>query len=217
MSNKRDSTNLPAHTGHLFVIAAPSGGGKTSLVNELLRRDPRLVLSVSHTTRTPRRGETDGQQYHFISSAQFLQMVANHEFMEHARVFDHYYGTNKQAVTQQLAGGQDVILEIDWQGARQVRHEFPTCCSIFILPPTLETLRHRLMSRGQDSDAVILRRMRAAQAEISHWAEFDQLVVNDDFDTALEELAAIINDCRAGQLQRPNEDLQRLAQSLGKS
>jgi guanylate kinase len=201
--------------GQLYIIAAPSGGGKTSLVRALLQKDPRLVLSVSHTTRDPRPGEVEGQQYHFTDETEFLKMVDDGEFMEYAQVFDHYYGTNSNAVARQLAKGKDVILEIDWQGARQVRAMFEQVCAIFILPPSLETLRNRLTARGQDSRQVIDRRMRDAQAEISHWAEFDYLVVNDDFDIALEELATIINDHRQGRQNKVDQAQQNLAQRLG--
>ena len=203
--------------GKLFIIAAPSGGGKTSLVNALLKQDPRLVLSISHTTRPARPGEIDGQHYHFVTETDFLHMVGNGDFMEHAKVFDHYYGTNRQSVVHQLEQNRDVVLEIDWQGARQVRAVFPRCCAIFIIPPSLQTLRRRLTGRGQDSHEVINRRMRDAQAEISHWAEFDQLVVNDNFDTALEELATIINDHRMQRSHEVNKDYQHLAQQLGRS
>jgi guanylate kinase len=144
-------------------------------------------------------------------------MVDNGDFMEHAVVFDHHYGTNRNAVALQLDHGRDVILEIDWQGARQVRSVFPDCCLIFIIPPSLEVLRKRLTGRGQDSAQVVQRRMRDAQAEISHWAEFDQLVVNDHFDTALEELLAIINDHRKQRPHKVNKNYQRLAQELGRS
>ena len=205
------------HKGSLFIIAAPSGGGKTSLVNALLQHDPRLVLSVSHTTREARPGEIDGKHYHFVSEAEYEQMVNNGDFMEYARVFDHHYGTNRDSVALQLEQGLDVILEIDWQGARQVRKAFPECCPIFIIPPSLEILRKRLTRRGQDSEKVIQRRMRDAQAEISHWAEFDYLVVNDDFDTALEELLAIINDYRQQQPHKVNKNHLLLAQRLGRS
>jgi len=215
MSSKPAQPDTHLGDGDLFIIAAPSGGGKTSLVNALLERDPRLVLSVSHTTRQPRPGELDGQHYHFISETEFEQMIERGDFMEYARVFDHYYGTNSRSVAEQLKQGHDVILEIDWQGARQVRAVFPDSCAIFILPPSLETLRKRLTGRGQDSVEVIQRRMQAAQAEISHWAEFDQLVVNDNFDTALEELTAIINDHRKRRLNKINKNHQRLAQQLG--
>lgn len=206
-----------SYQGSLFIIAAPSGGGKTSLVNALLKQDPRLVLSISHTTRAARPGEIDGQQYHFVSEAEYEQMVDNGDFMEHARVFDYYYGTNRKSVAAQLRQGRDVILEIDWQGARQVRKVFTDCCSIFIIPPSLEDLRKRLTSRGQDSVKVIQRRMRDAQAEISHWAEFDYLVVNDVFDIALEELQAIINDHRDRKPHKVNKNHQLLAQELGRS
>ena len=205
------------HRGSLFIIAAPSGAGKTSLVNGLLSRDSRLVLSISHTTRPPRPGEEDGRHYHFVSKAEYEAMVNRGDFMEHACVFDHYYGTNRNSVDLQLETGHDVILEIDWQGAQQVQAVFADCCLIFIIPPSLETLRERLTGRGQDSAGVIQRRMRDARAEISHWAEFDQLVVNDDFDTALEELLAIINDHRTQQPHPVNKDHQLLAQRLGKS
>ena len=199
----------------MFIIAAPSGGGKTSLVNALLERDPRLVLSVSHTTRRPRPGELDGRHYHFTSETEFKQMLRRGDFMEYAQVFDHYYGTNSQSVVAQLEQDRDVILEIDWQGARQVQAVFPDCCAIFIIPPSLEVLQQRLTERGQDSAGVIQRRMRDARAEISHWAEFDHLVVNDKFDTALEELAAIINDHRMQRPHEANKNNQRLAQQLG--
>ena len=202
--------------GNLFIIAAPSGGGKTSLVSSLLKRDPRLILSVSHTTRPPRPAEIDGKHYHFISEAEYDQMINNGDFMEHARVFDYLYGTNRDSVAQLLDQDRDVILEIDWQGARQVRAVFPDCCSIFIIPPSLEILRKRLTGRGQDSESVVRRRMRDAQAEISHWAEFDQLVVNDNFDTALEELLGIINDHRKQRPHKVNKDYQVLARRLGK-
>ena len=205
-----------ANRGNLFIIAAPSGGGKTSLVNALLKRDPRLVLSISHTTRPARPGEIDGQHYHFVSEAAYAQMVSSGDFLEHARVFDHYYGTNRNSVASQLEQDRDVILEIDWQGAQQVRSAFADCCLIFIIPPSLEILRQRLTGRGQDSASVIQRRMRDAQAEISHWAEFDQLVVNDDFDTALEELLTIINDHRIQKTHQVNKNYQLLAQQLGK-
>lgn len=203
--------------GQLFIIAAPSGGGKTSLVNALLKSDPRLVLSVSHTTRNPRPGEIDGQQYHFTDEPTFLKMVNDGEFMEYAKVFDHFYGTTSRAVARQLEEDRDVILEIDWQGARQVHAIFADVCAIFIIPPSLEILRNRLTSRGQDSQQTIDRRMRDAQAEISHWAEFDHLVVNDDFATALEELRAIINDHRQGRKHKVNLAHQNLAQRLGSS
>lgn len=185
--------------GQLFIIAAPSGGGKTSLVNALLAEDGHLSLSISHTTRKPRPGETNGEQYHFINPNEFRKLVNEDAFLEHAVVFGHSYGTHAGALQRQLAMGKDVILEIDWQGAAQVRKEFPDCCSIFILPPSVEVLQQRLSTRAQDSAEVIARRMQEARAEISHWEEFDYLVVNEDFDTALGDIRAIM---RSRQLLR---------------
>lgn len=199
----------------LFVVAAPSGGGKTSLISALLDEDDRTRLSVSYTTRPPRPGEQDGVHYHFVDEFTFLDLVSQGAFLEHARVFDYRYGTGRQSVEQQLASGHDVILDIDWQGARQIRKAFPSCCSIFIIPPSLEVLRQRLTGRGQDSESVIQRRMRDAQAEISHWTEFDFLIINDDFDEALADLHSII---RSGQLSRPRNMSQLreiLAELLG--
>ena len=159
----------------------------------------------------------DGVHYHFVDEASFQALIDRSAFLEHASVFDYRYGTSREAVEQQLKTGFDVILDIDWQGARQIRNSFPSSCSIFIVPLSLESLRQRLIGRGQDSDSVIQRRMRDAQAEISHWAEFDQLVVNDDFNMALEELLAIINDHRIDKPHQVNKDYQHLAQRLGKS
>jgi len=203
-----------ANHGTLFIVAAPSGGGKTSLVRGLLEIDPRLALSVSHTTRPARPGEQDGQHYHFVSVAEYEQMAANGEFVEHAQVFDHFYGTSHQAISTKLAQGLDVLLDIDWQGARQVRDGVLDSCSIFIIPPSLEALRKRLERRGQDSVSVIERRMRDAQAEISHWAEFDHVLINDDFDKALAELHGIINDHRQHKPRKPDDESRRLAQLL---
>ena len=202
------------HAGKLFIIAAPSGGGKTSLIRGLLELDAKLALSVSHTTRPARPGERDVQHYHFVSVAAFEQMVTNNEFVEHAQVFDHFYGTSHAAIDAKLARGLDVLLDIDWQGARQVRDGFPDCCSIFIIPPSLEALRRRLTKRGQDSARIIDRRMRDAQAEISHWAEFDHVLVNDVFDKALEELHGIINDHRQQNPRKTDDDSRHLAQLL---
>ena len=202
--------------GSLFIIAAPSGGGKTSLVNALLKKEARLSLSISHTTRPARPGEIDGQHYHFVSEAKFGQMVDHGEFLEHARVFDHHYGTSRNSVILQLEQNHDVLLDIDWQGARQIKAAFAECGLIFIIPPSLETLRKRLTGRRQDSARVIERRMRDARAEISHWAEFDYLVVNDKFDTALEELHTIIKDHRKQRPYKENKNYQLLAQELGR-
>lgn len=189
----------------LYVVSAPSGGGKTSLVNALLERDGRVALSVSHTTRPPRPGERDGVHYYFVDRETFDRLAAQGAFLEHAEVFGNRYGTGREAVERQLAAGLDVLLDIDWQGARQVRRSDPSVRTIFILPPSLEVLRQRLVARGQDSDEVIARRMRAARDEISHAGEFDFLVVNDDFGAALADLQAIV---RHGRLQRP-EDVQK--------
>lgn len=190
---------------NLYVVAAPSGGGKTSLISALLKRDERLRLSVSYTTRQPRPGEIDGEHYHFVSHETFARLVRNNAFLEHAEVFGQCYGTSREAVESHLAQGFDVMLDIDWQGARQVRSSFPSCCSIFILPPSLQELHRRLSLRGQDSAATIQRRMLKAQAEISHWNDFDYLVVNDDFDAALEDIHSIIRHrrhARPGQQER---------------
>ena len=178
--------------GSLYIFAAPSGAGKTSLVKALVETTADIEVSVSHTTRAPRPGEVDGVNYHFTDVAAFQAMVAQDAFLEHARVFDNYYGTARANIEQRLAAGVDVILEIDWQGARQVREQFPDSIGIFILPPSRQALEERLRGRGQDGDEVIARRMRDAESEISHYGEFDYLVINDDFATALVELAAIV-------------------------
>ena len=180
----------------LYVISAPSGGGKTSLVNALLERDKHVALSVSHTTRSPRPGEMDGVHYYFVDDAAFEELASQGAFLEHARVFDHRYGTGREAVERQLADGYDVLLDIDWQGARQIRDTFSAARTIFILPPSLDVLRKRLIGRGQDSEAVIDRRMEAARAEISHAMEFDFLIINDEFEAALSDLHAIIREGR---------------------
>lgn len=177
---------------HLYVIAAPSGGGKTSLVRALLKRDDQVSLSVSHTTRPPRPGEKNGIHYHFVTDQAFMSLVDQGEFLEHAQVYDHRYGTGRSSVEEKLARGLDVLLDIDWQGARQVRKAYPNAKLIFVIPPSIEALRKRLTARGQDSEEVIARRMSQARSEISHWNEFDHLIVNDDFDAALDDLHAII-------------------------
>ena len=182
--------------GSLFIISAPSGAGKTSLIKALLEAMDGITVSVSHTTRTPRPGEENGVHYHFVDVNTFLAMQAQGQFLEHAKVFDNYYGTAKTAVQDILNQGLDVILEIDWQGARQVRQQFAGSHSIFILPPSRETLLERLTNRGQDDQAVIARRMRDAINEIAHYAEFDYIVVNDDFNLALSQLSAIITTSR---------------------
>jgi guanylate kinase len=187
-------------TGQLFVISAPSGAGKTSLVKALRERLPSLSVSTSHTTRPPRPTEQDGREYFFVTDAAFNELVARGAFLEHARVFDHQYGTSRHQLEAKLAAGSDVILEIDWQGARQVRAAVPGCQSIFILPPSRVALRERLMNRKTDSAAVIERRLADAVADMSHYREFDYVVVNDAFDQAVAELVAILS--KQGQMLR---------------
>lgn len=193
------STDTVAVVGTLYIISAPSGAGKTSLVHALLERDKQVMVSVSHTTRAMRDGEQDGVHYNFISVETFNQMVDKGVFLEYAQVFDNFYGTSREWVEERLSEGHDVILEIDWQGARLARQAFPGATGIFILPPSRQALEERLQGRGQDSDEIIARRMRDAVSEIEHYDEFDYLVVNDDFDTALDELAAIFT---AGRLKK---------------
>jgi len=185
--------------GTLYIISAPSGAGKTSLVRELLARSPDLTLSVSHTTRPMRPGEENGVHYHFVAPEQFQAMIAADAFLEYARVFDNFYGTSKAAALDRIKRGQDVILEIDWQGARQTRRLFPDAVAIFILPPSREVLEKRLRARGQDSETVIARRMQEARSDISHYKEYDYLLVNDDFRQAVADLQSII---RARSLRR---------------
>ncbi|AVI61959.1 guanylate kinase [Halomonas sp. GFAJ-1] len=178
--------------GTLFIVSAPSGAGKTSLVRELIESLDGIQVSVSHTTRNKREGEVDGVNYHFIPVADFEAKIAGGDFFEYAKVFDNYYGTSRQAVQTLLDAGQDVILEIDWQGAQQVRQQFSSAVSIFILPPSRSELERRLASRGTDEHAVIARRMRDAVSEMSHFDEYDYLVINDDFTTALQELQSLV-------------------------
>jgi guanylate kinase len=193
-------TATDIHTGTLYIISAPSGAGKSSLLRALLEGMPEDVqLSVSHTTRAPRAGEVDGMDYHFIDVAGFQAMVKDGAFFEHAQVFDNYYGTSRQAVLEQLQAGNDVILEIDWQGARLIREQLPEAVSIFILPPSRDALQQRLQDRGQDDETIIARRMRDAISEMSHYDEYDYLVINDDFDEARDELASILRSRRLRQ------------------
>lgn len=182
--------------GTLYVISAASGAGKTSLVSAVLERVPNLEVSVSHTTREPRPGEVDGVNYHFIDKERFMAMVGAGDFFESATVFGNMYGTSRQHIQQQLLNDKDVILEIDWQGARQIRQLVSDCRTIYILPPSIAVLRERLTSRGQDDEVVINQRMREAVSEMSHYAEFEYLVINDDFDEARDNLAAIITGQR---------------------
>ena len=190
-------TATNSHAGTLYIISAPSGAGKSSLLRALLEgKQESVQLSVSHTTREPRPGEVDGRDYHFIDVAGFQAMVQDAAFFEHAQVFDNYYGTSRQSVLDQLQAGNDVILEIDWQGARLIREQLPEAVSIFILPPSRDALQQRLQDRGQDDDAIIARRMRDAISEMSHFDEYDYLVINDDFDEARDELASILRSRR---------------------
>lgn len=196
--------------GTLFVISAPSGAGKTSLVKALLKQDKQVKVSVSHTTRTIRPGEADGQDYNFVSLKDFNTMINQSLFLEHADVFTNKYGTSRPWVEEQLQQGMDVILEIDWQGAEQIRQQMPDCVSLFILPPSTEELRKRLTGRGTDSDEVINHRMSEALNEMSHYPEFQYLVINDDFDTALSDLQAVFT---ARRLELGRQQL-KLAQIL---
>lgn len=179
-------------TSTLYIVSAPSGAGKTSLLKALVATDQGIQVSVSHTTRVMRAGEENGVDYHFVDQQTFSAMVERGAFLEHAQVFDNFYGTSEAAIREQMEQGLDVVLEIDWQGAQQVRRRFEDAVSIFILPPTPEALRQRLNGRGQDSDEVIERRMRDARNEMSHYAEYDYLIVNDLFDQALEQLRAVV-------------------------
>ena len=179
-------------SGKLFILSAPSGAGKSSLAKALIRALPNLAVSVSHTTRAPRPGETHGVHYYFVTPAEFEAMIQAGRFVEHARVFGNYYGTARTSIDQLLQAGKDVILDIDWQGARRIKQVMPATVSIFILPPTRAALEQRLCNRGQDAPEVIARRMRAAVSEIGHYSEFDYVVVNDIFDDALADISAII-------------------------
>lgn len=188
--------------GQLYIVSAPSGAGKSSLLSALHSRLQGVAVSVSHTTRQPRPGEVDGQHYHFVAVEAFRQRVAEGDFLEHAQVFDNYYGTSHSALEAQLQQGLDVSLDIDWQGARQVRERVVGALSIFILPPSLAALEERLRNRQQDSEETIQRRMRDARNEISHYPEYDYLIVNDDFATAVDELVSIF---RSGRLRRTQQ------------
>lgn len=206
-------STTPGGRGRLYVVAAPSGAGKTSLVRALMQRDPDLRFSVSYTTRAKRANEVDGRDYHFVSPERFGEMAARGEFLEHAQVFDNFYGTALETVRAALARGERLLLEIDWQGARQVRARLPEARSIFVLPPSLGALEERLRGRSTDSDAVIRRRLRDAVADIGHCGEFDYVVVNDRFERALADLEAIVGD-RGAALRADRAEVRALADAL---
>ena len=203
-------------SGNLFIISAPSGAGKTSLVHALLNINPQIDLSVSYTSRAPRAGEVDGKAYHFVSRERFIEMQKHGDFLESAEVYGNYYGTSQTWITQENAKGRDILLEIDWQGAEQVRKIFPQAISVFILPPSLTALRQRLTGRGTDHEDIIARRMAAARVDVSHVSEFDYVIINDNLNEALRELNAVVLSARLtctkqlsryedliNQLQRP--------------
>jgi guanylate kinase len=195
-------------TGNLFIVCAPSGAGKTSLVNALLEREPDIELSVSYTTRAPRTGEADGREYHFVPREQFLAMAQRGEFLESAEVHGNFYGTSQAWIEARRREGHDILLEIDWQGAQQVRRLIPEAVGVFILPPSLEVLRKRLTARGQDSDEVIEQRLANAREEIGHLEEFDYVIINQTFEVAVVDLVSIVRAQRlkvAAQLTRHRE------------
>ena len=196
--------------GNLFVVFAPSGAGKTSLVNELLKREPNIHLSISYTTRAPREGEEHGREYHFIDKGAFEKMIASGDFLEHANVYGNYYGTSRKWIERELDGDHDVLLEIDWQGAHQVSKLFPHAVGISILPPSLDELRRRLEGRGKDSRETIERRMAMARDEISHALDFQYIIVNESFEVAVTDLQSIV---RAARLSKPQQQV-RLASLL---
>lgn len=203
--------------GTLYIVAAPSGAGKSSLVNAVLARETGIALSISFTSRPPRPGERHAQHYHFVAKAEFERMIAAGDFFEHALVHGDYKGTARQSVEPQLAAGKDVLLEIDWQGARQVRAKMPDAISVFILPPSLDALQTRMRNRGQDTEEVIARRLAAAREEMSHYGEFDFVIVNEHFDAAAAELRSIFlaqRLRRPGQAQRHAALIQQLLGSL---
>jgi guanylate kinase len=199
--------------GTLFIVAAPSGAGKSSIVNACLARDPNIALSISFTSRAPRPGERHAQHYHFVGADEFQRMIDAGDFFEWANVHGDLKGTARQSVEPQLAAGRDVLLEIDWQGAQQVRAKVPDAVGIFILPPSREALEERMRKRGQDSEDVIARRLAAAREEMSHFGEFDYVIVNEVFETAVEEMCAIFTASRLRrnqQIQRHHEMIQQL-------
>jgi guanylate kinase len=199
--------------GNLFIISAPSGAGKTSLVHALLNTNPLIDLSISYTTRDPRHGEQDGKDYHFVSRETFLEMAKRGEFLESAEVYGNLYGTSQTWISREITRGRDILLEIDWQGAAQVRRLFPDCISIFILPPSISALEQRLKGRGKDNDEVIAKRMAAVRDDVAHIAEFDYVIINDNLDDALRELDAVVLSARlrcAKQLSRHHDLINQL-------
>lgn len=191
-----EPASKPQHAGSIFLVVAPSGAGKSTLVNALLARDPRITLSISHTTRPPRPGEQDGREYHFVALDEFQRRRAAGEFLESAEVHGNFYATSRRWIEDRLVAGADVLLEIDWQGARQVKAQFPHAVGVFILPPSIDALEARLLKRGQDSPQVISRRLLAAGSEIAHAPELDYVIINEDFDTALADLSAVVTATR---------------------
>lgn len=212
-SKRMPPTSSRAPRGHLYVISAPSGAGKTSLVKALLARNPALQVSISHTTRTPRVTEKDGREYHFVSREAFEDLRRRGEFLEHAQVFDNLYGTGRETVERLLEAGTSVVLEIDWQGAQQVRKAMPESITIFILPPSLAALRERLQKRQTDSPEVIARRFGDAVGDVSHWSEFQYVVVNEDFERAVADLSRIVAG-RGEDLRATRPGLDRFVEAL---
>ncbi len=208
------TTQAPPAAGVLFVVAAPSGGGKSSMVNALLARESGIRLSISWTTRTPRPGESEGQHYHFVDERRFAELRDAGEFLEFANVHGNWYATSQRWLKDQVAAGQDVLLEIDWQGAAQVRKLIPGSVHIFILPPSLAALNDRLVRRGQDSVDVIARRLAGAFEEIGHWAEFDYVIINQDFATAVDDLAAIVRAARLTPSRQRDRHAKLLAELM---
>ena len=207
-------TKAPPASGCLFVLAAPSGGGKTSLVRSLLEREPGIRLSVSYTTRAPRPGEQDGVHYHFVDETKFMALKDGGEFLEHAHVHDHWYATSATWLRQQVQQGHDVLLEIDWQGAAQIRRLMPDAVHVFILPPSLASLKERLEKRGQDTPEVITRRLEAAREEMRHCGEFDYVIMNQDFARAVDDLSAIVRAARLTASRQQHRHARLIAQLL---
>lgn len=199
--------------GKLFVVAAPSGTGKTSLVRALMQRMPQLRFSISYTTRARRENERDSHDYHFVAKTEFERMIAAHEFLEHANVYGNFYGTSRQQVESVLVAGENMLLEIDWQGAQQIARAMPERRAIFILPPSRDALEIRLRGRKTDSDEVIARRLRASIEDMSHWSEFDYVVINDDFERATAELEAIVRGT-GEHLRRDRPEVKELVERL---